>query len=459
MELEAYGPMLAQYGGQGELHASGGRIFKGPVRCGQLRDGHTILLFNPSSDPGNFPITYPIEADHLEGVDSCGRLVQCRGLLSINDLTSPSGFLQNYAARARQIEVRPDRSEAPEFIEYSLVNFRFTGDPSLGDRNNDVRAFRVESEFNGAEARFEFRSVEGYSQVSRRLQATRGIEPTSVLRIPGSQPDPGALADAICYLLSISRGTKIQWVSHRELFTTGPPDAVVHYNRVTRPYVGLGPIDVELLDPTVEFLQASLPEYAERASSYRFDRGLLDAVIDARVEGDFIETRAAKLAIALEALKAVHPASEFILDPAEMDELLPDLVQAVESVLREGQIKKSKIEQIGGVGGVRGLNRRSFRSQLRAVLKDIGITLSHREASLFIACRNKLVHTGRFYCAAGTPEEFERVEPLASKLDEYLFMLHTLDRIFLALVGWKGTYLDRRIPSAPAPILVTEFLL
>lgn len=91
-----------------------------------------------------------------------------------------------------------------------------------------------------------------------------------------------------------------------------------------------------------------------------------------------------------------------------------------------------------------GLNRTSFRQVVRALLSLIALNVPTAEQGLFIACRNSLVHVGRFYCDSATGEQRARVRPLDTPFEEYCFMISFLDRIFLRIFGYSGKYLDWR---------------
>jgi hypothetical protein len=84
-------------------------------------------------------------------------------------------------------------------------------------------------------------------------------------------------------------------------------------------------------------------------------------------------------------------------------------------------------------------------------LKHIGLTISSKDLNLFIYCRNSLVHTGRFYYETATLEESKECKPLPSKTHEFLFLVHTLDKIFLKLLGYDGPYIDWGSPGNPVP--------
>ena len=95
------------------------------------------------------------------------------------------------------------------------------------------------------------------------------------------------------------------------------------------------------------------------------------------------------------------------------------------------------------------LNRTSFKKHLRAIAKSIGLKQGPGEFDLFIASRDNLIHVGEFYCAAADEAARARLEPLASRSEEFFFLVSVIDRIFLRLFGYSGPYLNwRKFPHA-----------
>lgn len=160
-----------------------------------------------------------------------------------------------------------------------------------------------------------------------------------------------------------------------------------------------------------------------------------------------------KVAVALEMLKAAYLASPdaavgaYIIDSGGFEALLPTLEAAVADTLRAGGVDGPSRHAM--LGALRGLNRTSFRRVLKGLFDAIGFRPPRREIDLFIACRNSLVHQGRFYCETATPEDRRRCEPLATWADEYLFLVNVLDRVFLRLLGYGGPYIDWRAAGNP----------
>jgi hypothetical protein len=250
--------------------------------------------------------------------------------------------------------------------------------------------------------------------------------------------------------MSVARGTKIGWIYYEALDSDGRLVSRQHLNRVTKPYVPLEIIDSSRVagSETKTFIECAFPVYRERKDSLRLAQGSIDAYLDAKSQADFLETRGAKLAVALEILKnnylhaASQNVSEYIIDPLSFESYEQSVIDAVDVILKEKGIPKKTRDRILSSGKIQGLNRASFANIASRLLREIKLRTHRRELSLFIESRNKLVHTGKFFCQTATEEDLLQLQAPRAVVDEYFFMVHFLDRIFLKLLGYSGTYLD-----------------
>jgi hypothetical protein len=120
--------------------------------------------------------------------------------------------------------------------------------------------------------------------------------------------DTDQLAEAVsdlCLVLSVMRGTKVQWI-YRQDWHERYVVKTIHRAGLTKTYSPLAALGSgnESASECAQFIQAGLT--ALRTSPIlQVDRTVIDAYLDAKVEHDFLETRAAKVALALEKLKQV----------------------------------------------------------------------------------------------------------------------------------------------------------
>ena len=85
-----------------------------------------------------------------------------------------------------------------------------------------------------------------YSHISTELSTIRGIALTSELAIDvNALPagvDPDELVSDICLLLSVARGTRIQWLYRRDEDLDGSELSATYRSQLTRPYQGFEPL-------------------------------------------------------------------------------------------------------------------------------------------------------------------------------------------------------------------------
>lgn len=249
----------------------------------------------------------------------------------------------------------------------------------------------------------------------------------------------------LCYLLSVARGTKIQWIYRDEYDEAGSCVARTHASTVTKPSCPLAVIDpaADTATDTKTFLEQTYPVYISKRNDYRLNRGTIDAYLDAKAENDYLETRAVKLAVAMEMLKNVFveqpnsPAKEFIVEEKDFESVVAPISESMERFLEETGINdQGDRRALSNKSKIRGLNRRSFRYFLVTLCNTLELNVSAQDLDLFVHCRNALIHNGRFYCSLLTNDT-------ENKVKEYGFLVSFLDRIFLKLLGYSGPYINR----------------
>jgi hypothetical protein len=89
------------------------------------------------------------------------------------------------------------------------------------------------------------------------------------------------------------------------------------------------------------------------------------------------------------------------------------------------------------------LNRISFRQAVKDLCRSIDFR-PKEDLTLFICCRDSLVHTGKFYFETATDKQKAVCKPLKERKYEYFFLVNFLDKIFLKLFNYSGIYLSSR---------------
>lgn len=460
--LSHYGASIAEYYGEGVLTLKDATTVNCSFKAGQLASGEVLLLcdFLPP-----LPSCLSISANRFEGMTSEGFRISGEGITEVNYLPDlprdRSGVCAAFLLREMSVQMTKHDVEVPK-ARFGVTNFEFTGIEAPRFDNFSCLILPLSLKCAGSATELSIIPLERYSSIMKRIKTLKGIDVTC--EIVGDIPKDGGLArltevsDNLCYLLSVARGTKVQWI-YRDLYNgAGERIRRTHCSVVTKPFCPLPIIDprAEGRNETKIFIEQSYPTYAEKRKAWRLKRGTIDAYLDTKAEHDYLEMRAVKLAVAMEMLKSVFldlpdsPVKEYIIAKKVFKNLLPLICTEVDNVLKCAQVNKSCRGAIRSDKKVEGLNRRSFGHILKKLCKHIGLQAERREIELFIACRNSLVHTGRFYCKTATPEEQEICKPLPSEEDEYFFLVSFLDRVLLKLLGYSGLYMNWCLPWPPS---------
>jgi hypothetical protein len=225
--------------------------------------------------------------------------------------------------------------------------------------------------------------------------------------------------------------------------------SATHSAKSTKIYCPLSLIDNE--QETKVFLEQTWSTYVANRECYELDRGTIDAYLGAKAENDYLELRAVKLAVAMEAVKAVmlKAGNTFVGEYILAQDDFKHLRLALEKFLRD-ELKARNVDSADRNAVYRKLpelNRRAFKELLTDLLAHIQLAVAKQELDLFVKCRDSLVHQVRFYCQTATPEDRQHIPPLPTPADEYFFLVNFLDKVMLKLLGYSGTYNDWRLPE------------
>jgi hypothetical protein len=467
-QLEAYGRPLFTYRGEGTLRWAGDMARGIAFEVGQYPNGRIVLagLYGGTdfSDAllrwaGGRPDPSP---EAFEGVAENGvRLRSVGGVMPTNYLPKTHAEGEYDAFRLQSLECEHDvdpASTAATQHRFGLVNFHFHGtrrvtvERSYG--THYLTGLPVTLRIGSASVDAFIVPVADSDHLHRMVMTQKTSAVLAELIVDSAAvADADELAQAVsdlCLVLSVMRGTKVQWI-YRQDWHGQQVIKTTHRAGLTKAYSPLAPLgyEYESASDSERFVQAGVVALST-SPILQADRTVIDAYLDAKVEHDFLETRAAKVALALEKLKQVclqtgaMAVGEFEADQAVFRSVVPAMVSAALPLAISGGIPAAVAKRIISESKLGGLNRTSFRQVVKALLSLIVLKVPTAEQGLFIACRNSLVHVGRFYCDAATAEQRANVQPLATPFEEYCFMISFLDRIFLKIFGYSGKYFDWR---------------
>jgi len=245
------------------------------------------------------------------------------------------------------------------------------------------------------------------------------------------------MADTVCELLSYARGTRVQWISYEDV---GENNEVLktHYgNRITR---RLSPMDLIEESKIFTFVEQTLAPYAEFREVFPY-RKLLGLYLDACDQTDFIDVRAIKIVVLMEAIKAIllekNPLPPIFPSKSKARLFAAEIRNAIEATAQELELSNEATESLIAKSG--GCNHPTFRECIDHVQKLLRIRIERNNVTTFINARNRLIHEATFLHLAQPNREL----PFSNHAEEYFWLVSFVDRFVLRLIGYRGPYLDR----------------
>lgn len=465
ISLHDYGEFATVYRGTGTVaivDGAGEKTHSCTFETGQMTDGGIVLLCHDLPEGLSLFFRFGMLAKKFEGLTDNGYRIRSdqpkKSLLQLGFLSKPENLLydRNLAFKLTELVVG-NIDENYHEIHFGICNLQFDDDVEKGDQiDHIIIPIRKEETIELC-----FKKLNDYDKKIRQILIIGTIDVTCECILKLSNPEELntiiSLMDDICVLLSIKKGTKITWIYYDIKDRQGKTIFRKHASRVTKVYQ---PLDILYFKKphsfeTKKFLEDSYHPYMKYRDVFKLNHGVVDAYLDAKAESDYFETRAGKVALAIEFLKNEYleskgENSEYICDRQIFGNFVFQISAAIANTLKsQGMADQNKIQTISDKRRIEGLNRRSFGSILRQFIKEFEVSISPDELSLFIHCRDSLVHRGNFYCKTYRPEERQVCEPLPSILYEYFFMINILDRIFLKILGFDDNMIkiDWRNPS------------
>ncbi len=464
-----YGESIVFYRGTGKLTDIGDQSYQCEFQIWQLVDGTVVLQCEFLEQP---PISeeFKFNLKHFEGKTDTGiKLFSDKGGFQINDLGEnlpEAGTIVRLAFFLKELVVDlPNSNNEIKYAEFGITNFLFTGQnkENFLPTSKPTEWVKVHNltelplELRGLDKRVTDLVIirnDSYENIKRRLKVLKNVAVTCKIKAELDSEEEmenlREIIDDLCHLLSIARGTKVQWIYIYLYNGENKNIKRFHYANRTKPFNPLALIAPENPSTTKRFIESTFETFQMNKSGI-LEKSLINTYLEAKSENDFIEARGLKLAITLETLKYAFtsmkdsPANEYIIDEKKFKEIVPEMRTIFMEFMKSKDLPKES-ESFSEEKFFQ-FNRRSFRYVLKKLLKDIDLDVSSKDLALFIASRNKLVHTGNFYYKVATPRKRQKRSPHNSKAEEYFFLVNFLDKIFLKLLNYSGEYKD--ISSIP----------
>lgn len=432
---------LREYGNAEKIYrGDNGTVFNrnleyhGPFLIGQLSNGQIILFFNFVLDEHNgisFPLDY--NNSHFKGESNDGITIETGNFIGeMDNITDSSQNFLECVFVISEFFVSNNEISYPLRCQALITNYLFSGE--LPER----KCIEID---NSIVDQLSIRKIPDSDKNERTLRALHNILPTAKITFiiinEEEKNQIECFLEYLCILLSISRGTHVQWLYY-ELKNDGSTAVnIIHKSLINRNYNGGNkiPISSSLGSENVnkEFLSTCLINYPKFQRNQQNIRSLVNSYLSAR-DRDFIENKGISLAITFEKLKEfAYNNSSFeiptkIFENEEKEILMAetfknfiknDLFPGIEN----SDIRRQLYENINGV------NRSSFKNILLVILREIGIT-NPAQIDLLIRSRNSLVHTGQYHCVRQALND-HREASINDMYEEYITLLKFLDYIIL----------------------------
>jgi len=382
----------------------------------------------------NGPLNPNIKIKEIKGSTDCYE-IKANPIMVREINTNSSGEIKCTIA-CKDVAFKKNTLENTKIqYRFKITNFKFIGNQRYKVNETTIQT-ELKISINGID--IFIRPVSKYNKIIKDIEYTHNVAVTADLLVEGSIENKDniiQIVDNICSLLSLAKGTKINWISYTLENNNGEVLEKYYSNRVTKSYSALMLISYENPSDLKKYLESTYGNYINKINDWKFNN-IIEEFIDAVKEGDYLELRGLKLAATMEFILGKYKSlnnCEFYIPKDEFDEKKIDsrIKKALECKL-SGILT---IKQIGSLSkGTRGLNRLTFKDSLDKLYDDLKFTLSKEEKEKiksFIELRNNLVHRSDF-------QPFKET----NSWNNFRFMLAFVSKIILGLLGYVGNYLD-----------------
>jgi hypothetical protein len=441
---------VAKYVGSGALSLPGGGVVQCRFRADQDADGSIQIVFGSISaldfvhhlvSVVKGGITAEFRGTTDDGVAITAKCVGGRAL----SLDSAGNATIYFTLRG--LVAHPEIALDAE-CRLLITNFAFSPFTHLGEPPAQPPPHILFLDVEPEAAGIEIKPLDDYVRRIVRLQQTRTVLPTASLIIKTKSSMSVAwyhdLASNLCKLISVAAGTAVEWIAADGF----DPEKNKHYRfhsaRVTKPFCSLPTIPIKDFgfeaNTTIlgRYLQAGfnrLREGDERQLS-----SLIAAFLDARLEGEYLETRGIKIAVTLEIIRSAF--ADRLLNE-RWDAVMPsalrkNLTRVTSAALKaegfDAEVIKLATETLNQ------LSRPSLRRQIDYILEALTLTVDKTVVDAVVAIRNRLVHTGRFISNVNPKRAGEL--KITDSVQEFYILLSFVDRLLLRTLDHTGPYMD-----------------
>lgn len=305
----------------------------------------------------------------------------------------------------------------------------------------------MEWHFEGHAIRLEH--VNSYQHEIAYLKASKQIGVTCRIRVTRTDNQPldletvERMMDDLALLLSLARGTTVQWISSEWKQENQTAINSYHRNMKLSQYGNLEIICAKPPMDLYEFVQSSYPKFREVNQQLGLPKAIRQLVSGGLEENGYIELRALSLTTLLDFLRSRFADASndggYFIHPDTFTERKAELKKRIRSVLTDlfpdtgkAIINEMSLHSLG-------FYRKSFRASLQEMLEHLRLEIAGEELTRFVEIRNHLVHEGSFL-----PPDTH-----GPSWEQFTACLSVVSRVLLAILKYEGYYYDwaKHVPN------------
>jgi hypothetical protein len=441
--LETYGKLLHSYAGEGVLHIGGAPASDCRFEVVQLADGRLYAdcwLSESIQDP--FDTGQELE---LQGTTDLDQTILLEGLAVFNysfDMTKGESG-QRIRALGRELAVVNDGSldQGSITLKFALTNLEFLGTQFFSvEQGGETKRKQLPLQLN--EIGVILRPTPDHLDTLKELSTVRGVDVTAEALVGtsaiGEEAAVTSVIDDLCTLLTLARGCRVEWLYYEVISTEGELLRRQHRNSIAKPF---GTLDLLARLPPQDlptFIQEAFPVLQERGQIWQL-RKAIDAYTDAKVEGDFLESRGLKMVVVMELLRGRflshvrQPPELYVLEPALFKSarrrLVDECRRLLERIFPEADSGDLEIMACHA----QAFNWYPFRRSMTELCRQLGLGISSGERHKFVEIRNALVHRLEFH---------QDQAKYGANWEQFTFLMTFVGKVLLAVLRYQGYFYD-----------------
>lgn len=439
--LAIYGEPFTELAGTGIIRHNQNSEVKINFACVQLHNGEIFL--HAWSD-SNYISEFRAIDTHTRINSISGTLNDDRNFIAEGDILFMRGAISMPPKEKDGIVFRlstftticaPDLiDESVSSVRFYLANLRFIGTECFQAKDGSRKLYLP---LDISDRKVKIFPVVNYSSEERFVTATKISRVTSFIEISASEchqySDVVSMVNNLCYLLTLTSGTKINWVSFANVNLEGQIIKSDHRNAIVWKYSGLPAISDSASasnnrNVLKEFLEKSYERFLTLKEKYLLHE-TIDAIAQAKLGDSYLELRGTLVVSAIDVLRgrwANEHERTTIFDEATFEAKKQKLENMV-SKCAEKKFTATAPQRKEVREKVAELNRPSFASILNAMCADLGVEPSPDALRIFKKNRNSLVHSARFI-----------ENSTGDRKDEFWRILGFADLLLLGILGYPS---------------------